>query len=272
MMTPVRYRCYVQTAGTRDDVRTRLVETAARLLREHGVGGVTTRAVSSAAGVQAPTLYRLFGDKDGLLDAVAEHVMDTHVSAKAEVVDEATAAGTDPVTDLRAGWRSHVEFGLANPDLFRLLSDPGRATSSAAAARGQQVLAARVHRVAQAGRLGVAEERAVALVHAAGVGVVLTLLAAPPERRDRGLADQMCETVLAQVLVPRSDGSAGPVASAPSEASGGGPLVAAATTLRAAGPDIAALSPAERGLLVEWLDRVVAPDRGGSGATGPDRG
>ena len=45
---------------------------------------VTTRAVADAAGVQAPTLYRLFGDKDGLMEAVAEHVMAAFVHAKAE--------------------------------------------------------------------------------------------------------------------------------------------------------------------------------------------
>ena len=51
------------------------MEVAARLLREQGAAAVTTRAVAMAAGVQAPTIYRLFGDKDGLLDAVAEYVL-----------------------------------------------------------------------------------------------------------------------------------------------------------------------------------------------------
>jgi AcrR family transcriptional regulator len=36
-----------------------------------GRRAVTTRAVAAGAGVQAPTIYRLFGDKDGLLDALA---------------------------------------------------------------------------------------------------------------------------------------------------------------------------------------------------------
>jgi len=229
------------------------VAVASQLLREHGARGVTTRAVAEAAGVQVPTLYRLFGDKDGLLEAVAEHVMATHVLAKAEVVHAAAASGVDPVEDLRAGWRSHVEFGLANPDLFRLLVDPERAASSAAGRRGREVLASRVHRVAQAGRLRVAESETVALVHAAGLGVVLTLLAAPPEHRDLGLVEQMCEAVLSQVLVPEP---------APGAARADGePLAAAAITLRAAGPDLAALSPAERDLLGEWLDRLVARDQ-----------
>ena len=58
-----------------------------RLLRDEGPGAVTTRGVAQAAGVQAPAIYRLFGDKDGLLEAVAESVMSSFVAAKASVVE-----------------------------------------------------------------------------------------------------------------------------------------------------------------------------------------
>ena len=64
------------------EVRASIVEAAARLLHEEGARAVTTRGVAQAAGVQAPTIYRLFGDKDGLVQAVAEHVMATYVAAK----------------------------------------------------------------------------------------------------------------------------------------------------------------------------------------------
>jgi AcrR family transcriptional regulator len=43
---------------------------------------VTTRAVAEAAGVQAPTIYRLFGDENGLLDAVAEHGFASYLEDK----------------------------------------------------------------------------------------------------------------------------------------------------------------------------------------------
>ncbi len=71
--------------------------------------------------MQAPAIYRLFGDKDGLLEAVAEHVMDGYVAEKSAHV---AATEIDPVEDLRAGWTSHVEFGLANPALFRSCTIP----------------------------------------------------------------------------------------------------------------------------------------------------
>ncbi len=51
--------------------RERILHAAERLLSEHGREGVSTRAVSAAAGVQAQTIYRQYGDMAGLLNAVA---------------------------------------------------------------------------------------------------------------------------------------------------------------------------------------------------------
>ena len=57
-----------------------------------------------------------------------------------------------------------------------------------------------MHHVATTGRLRVAERRAVELIHAAGTGAVLTLLARPAEERDRRLADTLYEAVMHSVL------------------------------------------------------------------------
>jgi len=229
---------------TRSEVRSNIVESAARLLSEHGPAAVTTRGVAEAAGVQAPTIYRLLGDKDGLLDAVAEHVMATYVSAKAEVAGAASAGDLDPVEDLRSGWATYHDFGLANPTLFALLSDPARSTGSPAARSGQHVLAARVHRIALTGRLRVSEARAVDLIHAAGTGAVLTLLSTPPERRDLGLADDLLDAVLGQILLEA------PPPGTP-------PHAAPAVALRATVHQLDVLSDAERHLLTDWLDRII---------------
>jgi AcrR family transcriptional regulator len=201
---------------------------------------VTTRAVATAAGVQAPTIYRLFGDKDGLLDAVAEHVFSGYVAGKAP-----SATTDDPVADLRAGWETHIGFGLTNPALFALLADPRRGSRSPAAAAGREILRGRVRRIAAAGRLKVAEDRAVDLIHAAGTGTVLTLLARPPQERDLGLADAAYEAVMQAI-----------VTDAPATAAGD--TAAAAVALRAALSDQPALSAGERALMAELLDRIVA--------------
>lgn len=240
----------------RADTRAKIVDAAARLLQEEGPGAVTTRGVAQAAGIQAPTIYRLFGDKDGLLEAVAEHVMATYVSSKAAIVEAAAADDVDPVDDLRAGWRAQIDFGVANPALFRLLSDPNRVMGSEAAESGRRVLQARIHRVALAGRLRASEARAVYLVQAAGTGAIHILLSTSPDQRDPGLADSMFEAVLAQIVTDPEPALrvAHAASDAPAESAALGPAVA----LRAAVNDLEMFSEPERALLGEWLDRAIA--------------
>jgi len=216
--------------GTRE----RIVEAAAALLTEDGRDAVTTRAVATRAGVQAPTIYRLFGDKDGLLDAVAEHGFAAYREQKG--VPEPTK---DPIEDFRAGWDLHVGFGLANPALYALMyGDPLRAPSRAASA-AVAVLHDRIARIAAAGRLKVSEERAANLVQAVGEGTVLRLLARP----DPGLADAAFDALLRAITTDV------PATEAP------GPQ-AAATALKARLEQSDALSAGERALLGEWLDRL----------------
>ncbi|GAA0613528.1 TetR/AcrR family transcriptional regulator [Kutzneria viridogrisea] len=222
----------------RHKTRTNIVECAAQLLRERGAGAVTTRAVAQAAGMQAPTIYRFFEDKDALLDAVAEHVFATYVAGKALVEDSG-----DPVADLRAGWDTHVGFGLANAALFGLLTDPSRGARSPVAAAGLEVLRTKVRRVAAIGRLRVPVGRAVDLIHAAGTGAVLTLLATPPERRDLDLADAMYEAVMRSILTD--------VPTLPSDSA-----TAVTVAFRVLAPKLPMLTAAESALLSEWLDRA----------------
>ncbi|MEV4719283.1 TetR/AcrR family transcriptional regulator [Micromonospora noduli] len=226
----------VTTQDTRDDVRAGIVSAATQLLREKGANAVTTRAVAQAAGVQAPTIYRLFGDKDGLIDAVAEHVMATYVSGKA------VAADGDPVADLRAGWRAHVEFGLTNPELYALIATRGSGAPSPATVAGLDVLRRRVRRLAASGLLRVDEERALRMIHSAGNGTILTLLGMPADQRDPGLGEAMLDAVLTSILATTPitpDTTANAVA------------VTFATVL----PNLPGLTDAERALMAEWLHR-----------------
>jgi AcrR family transcriptional regulator len=228
--------------SSRDRTRAQLVEVAAKLLATEGPEAVTTRSVALAAGVQAPTIYRLFGDKNGLLQAVAEHGFASYMARKHPI-----EADDDPVENLRAGWELHIGFGLANPELFRLMHTVlGTPRGQAAAATGAAVLQARVHRAAEAGRLRVTERRAVELIRAAGTGVVFTLIDQPEDERDGGLAATAWESVCAAILVDGGTDLAG----------GPAGLAAAAVTLRAGLSDVIALSATERALLGDWLDRI----------------
>ena len=217
----------------------RVVAAAARLLAEGGRDAVSTRAVSVAAGVQPPTLYRLFGDKRGLLDAVAAHGLTTYLHRK--TVREPSG---DPVDDLRAGWDEHVGFGLENPALYVLMyGDPRSGAAPPAATAAADVLALHIRRIAEAGRLRVPEDHAANLVHAAGCGTTLTLIATPERDRDPALSPAAREAIIAAITTDV------PAATEP------GP-VAAAVTLRAVLPHTTVLTLPERDLLAEWLDRI----------------
>lgn len=222
-----------------EGVRARILAATAALIEEGGRDAATTRAIATAAGVQAPTIYRLFGDKRGLLDAVAEAGFAAYVSKKA-----ARVPNPDPLADLRDGWDMHVAFGLANPGLFEIMSgdaQPRQRTASFEA--GLDVLRQRIKRIAEMGVLQISEERALALVQAAGVGTVFALLSQPARRRDPGLSVLAREAVIAAMT-----GSARTTIRP-------GPRGAAAS-LRASLDQTTVLSAGERALLDELLVRI----------------
>jgi AcrR family transcriptional regulator len=227
--------------SAREDLRARILAAAAGLLASGGRDALTTRAAAAAAGVQATAIYRLFGDKDGLVDALAAYGFASYLAEK-----QVHEPGPDPVEDLRAGWDLHVGFGLANPALYSLMyGDPRPGVRSAAVGAAEQILKEHVQRIAKAGRLRVSEQRAVGLVQASGRGVVLALLAVPQDARDPGLADAAREAVIAAITTDA------PAPQSPRPAT-------AAIALRAVLPDATGLSGGERLLLEELLDRLAA--------------
>ncbi|RKG65915.1 TetR/AcrR family transcriptional regulator [Corallococcus terminator] len=221
------------------DVRARIIAAAAELISSGGPDAATTRAVAAAAGVQAPTLYRLFGDKRGLLAAVIEHAMTSYVSKKS-----ARAPHPDPLQDFRDGWDMHVAFGLSHPGLFALMSsDPALASQPSAVGDGEDVLRRRIRNIALAGRLRVSEERALGLVVSMGTGAVLTLLRQPEGQRDLGLSEAAREATVAAITSE---------AATPANAE----VRAVAAALRASLDRIRVLSKGESLLLSELLERI----------------
>lgn len=218
------------------DTRERIIEAAAKLVSEGGIEALSTRAVTAAAGVQAPTLYRLFGDKQGLLDAVAAHGFDTYLVSK-----QAQLKTGDPIADVAAGFDLHVEFGLANPGLYVLMYGAVR-PGHIQPVEGRRILRAMLERAAAAGRLKVPVETALELVGTAGVGVTLHLIGTPEEERDLAMAARVRDHVLATISAEEREDGGAPVHA-----------VALQAALRER-PGL--LGEAETALMLQWLDRV----------------
>ncbi|MEU6077301.1 helix-turn-helix domain-containing protein [Micromonospora sp. NPDC047074] len=234
---------------TETSPRDRIVRAAAALLAEGGREAVSTRAVSRAAGVQAPTIYRQFGDMRGLLDAAASYGFAAYLHAEA-----ARDLAGDPVDDLRRGWDMHVDFGVANPAFHTLMyGDPRPGETPTAARVAADILRQLVRRVAEAGRLRTGVDEATEMLHAAGCGVTLALIRTPARDRDPALSARTREAVLAALVTDSAAARATSRADRP---------VRHAVALRAALDTVAAdLTAAERALLAEWLDRIVRDGR-----------
>lgn len=101
-----------QTIG----VRARIIRAATDLLATGGRETVSTGALTAAAPVQAPTIYRQFGDMHGLLYAVAGDIH-SHCVQQKRVLESTD----DPLEDLRLGWEHHIAFGVGNAAAYLLL-------------------------------------------------------------------------------------------------------------------------------------------------------
>ncbi|MEU4040177.1 TetR/AcrR family transcriptional regulator [Streptomyces collinus] len=236
------------TRDTPDSPRRRIVEAAVELLEKGGPDAVSTRAVAAAAGTQPPAIYRLFGDKEGLLEAVAEHGYAQFLESKRAQLDPEPQ---DAVEDLRRGWDLVVEFGVSRPELFAVMSRATGRGADMAHRAGLEILHGRVRRLAAGGWLRVDEELAAQIIQATGRGAVTTWHSTPAARRDPALLTALREAMVTAITraapaIPVSE--TGPAA--------------AARALHAALPDDAdVLSDAEQHLLREWLTRLAA-DRG----------
>jgi AcrR family transcriptional regulator len=218
------------------------LEAAAGLLSSGGVDAVSTRAVAAAAGVQPPTIYRQFGDKQGLLDAVAGHVLHSYLHDKRRAV-----ATDDPVQDFRDSWDVHVDFGLSHPDCYILAyvqPRPGRMPSLAR--ESLDILHRWISRIGDHGLLRMSVNRAVEFVHAAALGYVLSQIRVPPEERDLELSAITRENAIAAIAT----GSARQPA--PSDLPGRAVALREALLANTNGT----LTPGEKAIMSEWLDRL----------------
>ncbi|MFE2918307.1 TetR/AcrR family transcriptional regulator, partial [Kitasatospora indigofera] len=113
--------------------RTKLVETAVRLVGELGYAKTTTRAIAQAAGVAEGTLYRHFPDKASLFfEAVLQqhqHVVDWMDALPARAgTATVTANLTDCLTRLATLRATILPLELAiltDPELARTAPPPG---------------------------------------------------------------------------------------------------------------------------------------------------
>lgn len=153
----------------------RIRAAALALLREGGPPALTTRAVCERAGVTAPTLYHHYGDKEGLLRAVAESELRAFFGRKRRMQPSG-----DPRSDVHRGWDDWIEFAIEQPDLVRAIQ-AGGASAVPMREAAEAIVRARLERLAQGVHLALDVGTAARVVVAAANAVVQLLLdGAPP--------------------------------------------------------------------------------------------
>jgi AcrR family transcriptional regulator len=227
--------------------RSAIIVVAAELLAHSPTGDISTRAVCEAAGIQQPALYRLFGDKEGLLAATVDHVWDEYLGMK-----RAAEQSADPFDDFRAGWDSHTAFAIAHPNAYRLLFGSGAISRSESAAEAMRLLRLVLDRLAAQGRLRMDPADAARVTMAANTGVALALVLRPelyPDTTSSTLLRDIVQGSLVTDAAPADDPSAS--------------TRVAAITLRTALPaaDSAMFSTNEAALLDDWLQRIQSRTR-----------
>ncbi|MEE8211948.1 MAG: TetR/AcrR family transcriptional regulator [Acidiferrobacterales bacterium] len=110
-------------APRQDNRRQRLLDTAARLFRQHGYHATSMRDIASAVGMLPGSIYYHFASKDELLVTVYRE----GVSRIAERLDAAVAGKKEPWQQLEAACIAHLQTLLDHSDyaqvVIRVLPD-----------------------------------------------------------------------------------------------------------------------------------------------------
>jgi len=213
--------------------RQRLIDAARSLLAEHPESEPSTRELYELSGVAAPTLYHHFGTKEGLLEVVVEQAFSAYLERKAAVLDTG-----DLLADFAAGWDMHIDFGVQNPVLYRLMYGSAGGRRCGAAQKANAELRRQLTRFAEEGLLRTSVEEAVDVTTAMAVGCVMQLV------HDDGLATGPLAQTIRAALITKLTGW---------PAQHDDPGLAARLLLTRIGSAADLFTPAEEALLRQWL-------------------
>jgi AcrR family transcriptional regulator len=141
-------------------VRTALIESAARLISQHGTAGLTIRMLAAEVGTSTMAVYTHFGSMDELLREVRREGFARLAGFQASV-----RPTNDPVADVSAQGIAYYFNAIVNPSLYRVMflerpvdeEDPGECLSTF------ETLVVVVKRCIDSGRFRPADERSLAV-------------------------------------------------------------------------------------------------------------
>ena len=175
------------------ETATRILTIASDWLDQNPGQQLTTRVVCALAGVTAPTLYHHFGDKDGLLQAVAERQLLSFFQRKRHQPET-----DDPQADLLRGWDQWLEFARQHRALIEALQQSS-VISSRLRANAEAIAQARLVRLSKQKGLAISTELAASAMVAAANVIVQLMLQGYSDRQLRALNKRLQIALLASL-------------------------------------------------------------------------
>lgn len=102
--------------GQGPERREEILAAALRLFTESGVRAVSTRQIAQAVGISQPTLYAYFPTKND----IGVELQNRAFALLAQGLAAGAQRGADAVEDWVRMLRIYVDFGLQNPDMYRI--------------------------------------------------------------------------------------------------------------------------------------------------------
>lgn len=189
------------TSTKRQETRNEIISVTEKLLSSVGRDTVTIRNIADLAKVQAPTIYRIFGDKVGLLNAVAEEGFIRYMTIKPEF-----DSSRGIIEEFRKGWDIHVEFGTEHPELYKLMFGDSYAGLTTPAVRiAFEGFDEIMDRMDKGGYLRVSKEEALFRAFASASGVVLSILSLPTAVNQYTFISSVREDLIARIVTEVSN-------------------------------------------------------------------
>jgi len=105
-----------------DNLRSRLLANAGRLVTERGVDGLSLRSLAATTSTSTTAIYALFGGKIGLLGALFDESFDSFGTAQ-----RAVPLSGDTVKDLAALGNAYWQWAREHPHLYGVMFGPALA-------------------------------------------------------------------------------------------------------------------------------------------------
>ncbi|WP_369060771.1 TetR/AcrR family transcriptional regulator [Caulobacter sp. 73W] len=171
--------------GQGGERREEILAEALRLIGERGVHGVSTRQIAEAVGVSQPSLYAYFPSRDAIVDELHDRAFVLLVQA----LERFTPTPGTPLEQAVEYLRVYVDFGLNNPDAYRvafMIEGAGKVAETPAEKAGKPAMQAfdslreAVRNLHAAGRAHGDDPEAIAQCLWAGLHGLVSLLIARP--------------------------------------------------------------------------------------------